>query len=292
MRGRIINGLKLLFTPVALIFLSYFAWQSRGELAELLVNASLEYLLLSAIIWGLLHALSPVLAVLVFSACGSKVSWQQAFATHAARLPARYLPGGIWHTVGRVMDYREQGVAPRHLSAFVILENVLAAAVTLAVGGAIVFSMRGTDAIGTVAGLASIAGIIAVPVMAVMLNSRVLQKPDHLSPGALLQSLMTVALFWVGATCAFLLYLNAFPASTGTYSAIEMGGIYLFSWGVGFLSIFAPQGIGVFELVASELMEGPIGFMGLAALIAGFRVVVLVADIVVWLIYLISRRTD
>jgi hypothetical protein len=64
-----------------------------------------------------------------------------------------------------------------------------------------------------------------------------------------------------------------------------MGGIYLFSWGVGFLSIFAPQGLGVFELVASELLKGSIGFMGLAALIGGFRAVVLVADLVVWCAY-------
>ena len=71
-----------------------------------------------------------------------------------------------------------------------------------------------------------------------------------------------------------------------------MAGVYLFSWGVGFIAIIAPQGIGVFELVASELMDGPIGFMGLAALIAGFRVVVLVADILVWLVYQVMRRAD
>ena len=105
--------------------------------------------------------------------------------------------------------------------------------------------------------------------------------------GALLVSFLTS-----GATLAFLLYLNAFPASTGDFSSVEMGGIYLFSWGIGFVSIFAPQGIGVFEFVASELMGGPIGFMGLAALIAGFRVVVLAADVVVWLIYQAMRRRD
>lgn len=292
MRSKIVRFLKLLFTPVAFAFLLYFAWQSREELVQILSNAKLAYLFLAAIVWAVLHAVSPVFAVVVFKACGSNVSWRQAFETHAARLPARYLPGGIWHTVGRVMDYREQGVADRHLSVFVILENGLAAAVTLAVGGAIVFGMRGTDALGTLAGLASLAGVIGIPAMAWMINARVLQRPDRLSAGALLASTLSTAIFWIGATCAFLLYLNAFPASTGAYSAVEMGGIYLFSWGVGFLAIFAPQGIGVFELVASELMAGPIGFMGLAALIAGFRVVVLFADLAVWLIYLVSRRRD
>jgi hypothetical protein len=289
-QSKIISGLKLLFTPLAFAFLLYFAWKSKGELAELISNASLAYLCLAVVVWGLLHAISPVLAVIVLNACGSRVSWQQAFATHAARLPARYLPGGIWHTVGRVMDYREQGVAARHLSAFVILENGLAAAVTLIIGGGIVFAIRGTDSLGSIAGLASVASIVALPVIVTILNARVLQRPNRLSPMAYLKSFLVLTVFWIGAALAFLLYLNAFPVSTGAYSNIEMGGIYLFSWGVGFLAIFAPQGIGVFEFVASELMRGPIGFMGFAALIAGFRVVVLVADLFVWLIYQGTRQ--
>lgn len=292
MKGRIINGLKLLFTPLAFAFLLYFAWQSRDQLATLMANASWPHLGLAALVWAALHALSPLLAVLVFAACGSKVSWRQAFATHSARLPARYLPGGIWHTVGRVMDYREQGVAARHLSVFVILENGLAATITLAIGGAIVFSMRGADPIGSIALMASLAGIAALPLLAWSVNRKVLQSPDRMSFLAFAKSTATVIVFWLGATLAFLLYLHAFPDSTGAYTDLEMSGIYLFSWGVGFISIFAPQGIGVFEVVASELMESPIGFMGLAALIAGFRVVVLIADIAIWLVYQISRRAS
>lgn len=291
MKNKIVRVLKLLFTPVAFAFLVYFAWQSRAELAELISNASLVHLGLAAIVWALLHALSPVFAVVVFAAFGSEVSWRQAFTTHAARLPARYLPGGVWHTVGRVMDYREQGVAARHLSAFVLLENGLAAAITLAVGGAIVFSMRGADTVGLIAAAASLAGIVALPLMALAINSRVLQRPDRMPVAAMFKSAAIMGVFWLGATAAFLFYLTAFPASTGDYSLFEMAGIYLFSWGVGFVSIFAPQGIGVFEVVASELMDGPIGLMGLAALIAGFRVVVLVADVAVWLIYQATRHS-
>ncbi len=291
LKNKIVNGLKLLFTPIAFAFLLYFAWQSRDTLADLLSSASLFHLGFATVLWMVLHTLSPLLAIIVLNACGSRVSWRQAFTTHAARLPARYLPGGIWHTVGRVIDYREQGVSARHLSAFVILENGLAAAITLAVGGAIVFSMRGTDVLGSIAGVAAAAAIVAMFAMAHLLNARVLQQPDQLSLGAYLKSIVAVVVFWAGATLAFLLYLSAFPDSGSNYSAVEMAGIYLFSWGVGFISVFAPQGIGVFEFVASELMSSPIGFMGLAALIAGFRVVVLVSDLIVWLIYQLVRRT-
>ncbi len=281
----VLGWAKALFTPVAFAFLAYFAWQGRDVLVTVLGEASLPLLGLAAIVWSLLHLLSPVFAVFVLGACGSEVAWWQAFSTHAARLPARYAPGGIWHTVGRIMDYHQRGVRPRHLAAFVLLENGLAAAVTLAVGGAIVFVTRGPDTLGVIAALSSLGGVVALPILRILLNARILRRPDHLSLSAYASGVGVVAIFWVGATIAFLLYLNAFPSSTGGNSQVEMGGIYLFSWGVGFLSIFAPQGLGVFELVASELLEGSIGFMELAALIGGFRVVVLVADLIVWCAY-------
>ena len=281
----VLGWAKALFTPVSFAFLAYFAWQARDVLVTVVSEASLPLVGLATIVWALLHLLSPVLAVFVLGACGSDISWWQAFSTHAARLPARYAPGGIWHTVGRVMDYHQRGVRPRHLAVFVLIENGLAAAVTLAVGGAVVFVTRGPDALGVIAALSSLGGMVALPIIWIVLNARILQRPDHLSLPAYASGIGVVTIFWLGATVAFLLYLNAFPSSTGEHSQVEMGGIYLFSWGVGFLSIFAPQGLGVFELVASELLKGSIGFMGLAALIGGFRAVVLVADLVVWCAY-------
>jgi hypothetical protein len=274
-----------MFTPVAFAFLAFFAWQGRDVLVTVVGQASLPLLGSAAIVWALLHLLSPVLAVLVLGACGADVTWRQAFSTHAARLPARYAPGGIWHTVGRVMDYHQRGVKPRHLAAFVLLENGLAAAVTIAVGGAVVFATRGPDTLGVIAALSSLASVVALPIIWIVLNARILRRPDYLSLSAYASAMGIVAVFWVGAAISFLLYLNAFPSSTGGYSQVEMGGIYLFSWGIGFLSIFAPQGLGVFEVVASELLTGNIGFMELAALIGGFRVVVLVADLAVWCAY-------
>ena len=290
MNNKLVNALKVLFTPLALAFLFYVAWVSRAELVDLFRTASSSHLIAAVLLWGVMHALSPLVATMIFRECGSTVSWRQALTIHAARLPARYLPGGIWHTVGRVMDYREQGIAARHISVFVALENGLAAAVTLTIGGAIVFCTRGPDDVGVIAAIGSVIGVVGVLMLLPLVNKKILQGEDRFSVAAFAKSTLLVLLFWGGAATAFLLYINAFPAATGDYSNIELAGIYLFSWGVGFVAIFAPQGIGVFELVASELAASPIGLIGFAALIAGFRVIVLLADIAFWLIYTIVNR--
>jgi glycosyltransferase 2 family protein len=285
MTKTILGWAKLIFTPVALGFLTYFVWLSRHELSSLLSEASLSLLAAALFAWCLFNLATPLLALILLGACGSKVSWWQSFSTHAARLPARYVPGGVWHTVGRVMDYRQAGVARRHLTSFVVMENGLAAAVAMAVGGAAVFVSHSSGVWGNVAGVSSLAGVIAIPVMWVLVNRSILTRPDRITLAKYGSAVGVMTVLWGLATSAFLLYLNAFPYTFGDHTQVEMGGIYLFSWGVGFLSIFAPQGIGVFEMISSELTQSAIGFAGFAALIGGFRLVVLTADLVVWIVY-------
>lgn len=287
-RGILLGWAKALFTPVALAFLAWFVWQSRSELADVVSQASAAYLAIAVVAWCALHLLLPVFAITVLGGCGSSVSWWQAFSTHAGRLPARYLPGGVWHTVGRVMDYHELAVKPRHLGVFVLLENGLSAAVSLCIGGAIVSLTREPGTVSSIAILSSLLGLVALIALPYIANTRVLQGGERFPAAAYARAVGVILLFWVGASASFLSYIGAFPGDG--YSVIEIAGIYLFSWGIGFVAVFAPQGIGVFEVVASELLDSPIGFMGLAALIAGFRVVVLVADLLTWSVYQLLRR--
>jgi hypothetical protein len=88
--------------------------------------------------------------------------------------------------------------------------------------------------------------------------------------------------FWTIAATAFLAYWRAFPGAGA--SALEVAGTYLVAWAAGFASVFAPQGLGVFEAVAAVFLDGGLGFAGAAALVAGFRLVLLVADLLAWLV--------
>lgn len=277
-RDVVLRWAKRLFTPIAVAFLVYFAWHSRDVLVSLIEQASVGKLVIAAVIWGALHLFMPVLAVVILRGAGADISWRQAFATHVERLPARYVPGGVWHTVGRVMDYHEQGVESKHLTVFVVLENGLAAAFTLAVGGAILWASNVTGGLGALVPIGCLAGMAGLFALHYFTRT--------ISTGTYLKALGVTAVFWLIATAAFITYLGAFPLNGNVVTdTLVNAGVYLFSWGVGFLAVFAPQGIGVFEAVASDLIGSPIGFMGFAALIAGFRVVVMVADFATWGLY-------
>lgn len=279
---RAVEGLKLLFTPLAAAFLLFFGWRARDVLAMIFGHANPGYLALSALLWVILHFMAPVIPTLIFRACGSEMRYAKAFQIYARRLPGRYLPGGIWHTVGRVVDFHDHGVKPRHLTAYVFLETLFPAMVTFLLGGmglGLLHGLQGWGLIGTAAAAGAAAALVVTPVL---INGRFIKAPERLPLKAYLTAVAVLCLYWVIAAVAFVCYVGAFPLAASGVSGLAVGITYLFSWGVGYIAVFAPQGIGIFELVAGKLLSAPLSLGGLAALLAGFRLVILVADVIVW----------
>lgn len=287
--SRALYWVKLLFTPLALLFLILAAWHSIGTLSAVINNAGYGYLFSAILIWMLAHFLAPVFTLIALSACGSSVSYLMAFNTHVGRLPARYLPGGIWHTVARVSDLHSIGIPSSHLTTFIILENTIALSTSFVLGGMAVAWYQEPSILRIFALTAAIGGASALLLCPYMINRWILKSPDHLSIKSFLKAISMAIIFWLITTSAFLSYLTAFPGVTHNGSFIEIGGTYLFSWGVGFIAVFAPQGIGIFEAVAADILHSPLSLGSLAVLIAGFRLIILSADILTWVMWVISK---
>ena len=284
-----LDWVKFFFTPLALAFLLYFAWQSRQSLITVIQNARAVYLAFAIISWTSLHFISPVFVRMILTACGSPMNYRIAFNAHTRNLPARYLPGGVWHTVGRVADFHAHGVKPSQLAAFFFLENLLAAAVTLTAGGASVWYFRGLDRWGSIGALGMLGGIIGLMLAPAIVNWRILKGPDRLPIIIYAKGVGVTAIFWLIAAMAFIFYINSFPLALNRPSIAEIGGTYLFSWGIGYITIFAPQGIGVFETVAGGMLTSPISLCGVVTVVAGFRLIVLLADVIGWGVYRIMK---
>ena len=85
-----------------------------------------------------------------------------------------------------------------------------------------------------------------------------------------------MAAFWLWSALTFTIYLRAFPVADA-YSTVDVIGGFLFAWGVGFLALVAPQGIGVFEVTLAALL-GSDDLTTTAFMIGGYRLVILVRD--------------
>lgn len=277
-----ISLVKWLFTPLALAFLLTAIWQSRLLLRETLVQSFSAYLIFAVIMWMLVHLLSPVLVSVILNACGTKVCYRQTLELHLRNLPARYIPGGIWHTVARIGGLRQIGVPPRLLSSFVVLENLIAVGTALTAGGIVVGFHQQDGIWQSFAFLAAGISLIILVLCPVMVNRFILKNAGRIGYRRFLSLILVSSISWLFAATSFLLFLSALPNSYPTYAWLEIIGAYLFSWGVGFLAIFAPQGVGVFEVVAAAIMPTNLPFHAFIALVAGFRFVVILADMLMW----------
>jgi len=279
----VLKWAKRIFTPLALGFLIYLAWQSGDILATVIANAQPDFLILAVFLLIMVQFVAPASVVMILKACGSSISYKFALKTHINRLPARYLPGGIWHTVGRTMDFYQQGIKPVHLTAFVLLENLFAVSTAFIIGGISVWYFRGiTDLWGKFALLGCLCSVLGLSLAPKILNWQILKSVSQVHYRFYLQTIAIYVSIWITMALAFIAYLSAFPLILGEISMLEVGGTYIFSWGIGFIAIFAPQGIGIFEVVASNMLTVSLSLASIATLIAGFRVIALIADITIW----------
>lgn len=278
--------------PVALGCLAYLAWNGRAVLLEALKRADFAYLSLAAMLWIGAHLMSPLLSVLSLGQAHQPLDYEMAFRIHAQNILARYIPGGVWHTVGRVIDFRDLGVTRRQLTAFVFLENSLAASVTLATGGVVVWCLRGLEGWGRIGALGVLGGTIGLLLSRFIVNRWILRSAEKLLLRTYVLCVAAVGLFWMFAASAFVSYSYAFPGPGVSVPWVLISGGYLLAWGVGFLALFAPQGVGVFELVLASLISDSQSLGTMAVLIAGFRILTLCAELAVWLISRVlgSRR--
>lgn len=275
---------RRLFVPLALLFLALAAYGARDAFGNALAQARPWPLLLTVLAWSLLHLLVPVISWVVLDGLGTGIGYRTALGIHVSRLPARYLPGGIWQTVSRVVDLHALGVSRRQLSVLVAMENIAPLATALGLGGAFALA-AGTTRLPAPAILAT--GVLLAVALPWALRRFLPQAPLPLA--SYLLAAATTLVFWAIAAGVFITYWTAFPAVSleAGYSGIAAS--YLLAWAAGFVAVFAPQGLGVFEAVAGLLLDGTLPLAGMAVMVAGFRATTLAGDGLAYLAGLLVR---
>ena len=284
---RAVAASRWLFGPAALALLAVAGWRSREVFGAVLDRTEPAPLAAAVALWMLAHLLAPWSSTIVLGALDARVRYRDLLAIHVARLPARYLPGGIWHTVSRVMDLHRRGIGRRELTIMVVLENSLPLATAALLGGACL-CIAGNVRWPAVAAVAAAPLVLGAAWIA--LRHRRLRPDGPFGLRPFLAATGASAVFWLLAAASFYSYWCAFPDARASAGALQIVGTYLVAWAAGFASVFAPQGLGVFEAVAAMFLQGGLGFASAAVLVAGFRLVLLAADLLAWLALFVLRR--
>jgi hypothetical protein len=218
---------------------------------------------------------------------GVPLSFKESYRIYNLTQLAKYIPGSIWHFVGRIAIFKERGASAGAIRDALLSEHawVIGSALVLAI---VLVGFASPDFFGLwlqdigadrylgvlTAGLIVISVLAAVLLLVVRSLGRWLWR---LRPTALAVAALVVT--WACLGSAF--WVTLLPFSTEGLSWGYAAGIYCFAYVVGFLVPFAPAGFGVREGVLGFAL---VPFMGLetALLLAGVnRILYILAELLV-----------
>lgn len=264
---------------------AWLVWSRRRQLSDLLDGARPAFLVLAFALGFLQLQLNARFWTAALRALGVTVTLADVQRASARSVLGRYLPGSIWYQVGRSALLARQGVGRAELATVAVLDTALGVVVGGAFGGALLLGSG-----GSLPGLAALTLWCAVLValcsppvvnaVLVLVARRTDNMASRLGWQPFVGLLGRLALFWVGAAAAFLSYLHAFP-EVELPSLVQTAGSFMVAWVIGFLALFAPQGLGVFEAAfATAMTDGRVA--SVAVLVGGYRALLLVRDVVAW----------
>ncbi len=235
-------------------------------------------LLASVAMLGVYYVLYSHSMALIVRALGDPMSGRDAFELNYITALGKYVPGGVWHMVGRFALAPSMGVRRRNIVVSTVFENALGvvSGILVAVVG-LGFGAVETLGIPVWLPVVIVLGMFAMMHPAIFgrimaLGMRLMKVEGEVPQLSTLQLIGQVAyraFAWVVAGAAFLLYRNAIVIdpvnSLGLYA-----GAYAAASVAGLLILFAPGGIGVREAVLTALLTpayGPVvaGTIGLSS---------------------------
>lgn len=211
------------------------------------------------------------LAVFVIAEVGYAAAWPltlgrvghsvppvTAGATFLVTQTAKFVPGSVWHAVGRVGTADRLGVPKRVVAGSLALEMAASVAAAVAIAGAMgAIAPLVFDDVGPWLRTAEVAGALgaaaAVAAAGRHVGARIAARP-LLSSGSYGVVVAWHVVVWVGYGLAAGLLARGLGAEL-----VPTIGAFAISWVVGFLVVGAPAGLGVREAVMTAALTPTAG---------------------------------
>lgn len=234
---------------LALVFAGglYYVIRNYDTLGPQLRSISPLRLILAIVLLVVVKLLLVELSRRSVTVSGADIGLQRMFVINSVSQLAKYLPGGIWHFVGRAGYYRTDRLGLRTITNAIFVENVWLVVSAMAVG-ALAFVLHRADAAQASAqvAVASAAWLALVIAMFKVFQRRV--NWLHLLEVMALQIVV-----WALSGVSFWVLMD--DGQVPVLLAISSFGM---AWALGYLAVFAPGGIGVREAVLVILLTGTI----------------------------------
>lgn len=264
---------KSVYLPAAFILVAVLVYRFYGQLLELFASHSTVDFVSMVALASTVHFFSALSYYYILKGTLSKPILDVGYVLNLqfSKLPARYLPGGVWHSAGKVSDLSDIGYKKQELAKVFLKEVVVNWGAAL--GAFIIFSVLKNDV------------IIALVVFSVLMISIYFVSFNFVN---FHKAFFVFIPVWMIYGSAFYIYIQPIDEFVGI-SYIAVIGDYSLSALIGFLAVFAPQGVGVSEFSFLYLQGITADFEVVVTYLVAFRCIVLLGDIVAYLVFMLLK---
>jgi glycosyltransferase 2 family protein len=277
---RLLALTQRVFLVGALLAIGVYLFRHADSLRPLLNARVVLHMAGGALVLAALHPLIGIAFFQLQRFNGIRIDLLTSLGVYMRRIPARYLPGGIWHSVARYADMKfDAGVDVHALRRLFLLETMLVVVSGLLACGIGIAVFSPQSPVFVFAALQGAAGAAAASIAVALAWRRAWKR---LGLGAAL-----FLLIWPATGGAFALIAQPL---LGTCAAPTIVSTYLVAAVQGYVAIFAPQGWGVAEASYALLEPCQVGVPSVVAGFLLFRISAIAGDIVGYAAWTVVAR--
>ncbi len=244
-------------------FFGYYLYKSWSKLPEYSWHFNYGYLALSAFFILLMFFLTAYLYHIIIRQSGARLDFKKVAIVRLLCEIGKYVPGKVWVVLGRFYFFKRYGISKAQVLVSIAVEML---AMTLA--GFFAFALT-LPFWRDISGLHSLFAFLAViPLLLAAIHPKVINFGLMLIEKIFKKNVMRIGIGYVGMAKNILLYMgywlayglgvalfihSAYPL--GTMGIVQVIGIHAISWVIGYVTLFAPGGIGVREGIMAYMLS-------------------------------------
>lgn len=292
-KKKILGIAKWLWLVLVLAAAGYYFYRNRDQVINLVNQISAWRIILSLVLLLIGKLFIVLLVHFSVNAEGWHPRYFETLGVYGLSSLGKYIPGGVWHFVGRFGVYKVNGLSAKAATRAMVLENIWLLGSAVATGVIGVFLTR-FDLISSRLNLpnhqwlAVLFTLLALGIWLLILYfvhkiMRRYTKED-------LPTVFTVTavglVLWTFIGGSFFIMFQGFSASA---APLFIGG-YAVSWAVGYIAVFAPGGLGIREAVLAFVFSNITSVELIAVYAAMNRIIWVIAEVLFGLIGMAQKK--
>lgn len=292
MKRHLIILFKWAWIAAVFIFIAFFIHNNYYELKESLKQIHIYYICLSFLCIFIAKILLTIFMHCVIQSIGQKMSLASCFRVYNISQLGKYLPGNIWHFVGKAAAYKNRGFTATNIKEALIVENVWLVFSAFAFGLVVIIIFEFDllrDLISAHQNYFLVLIIIAP--LTVLLASKLLRIDfRQIVSNYRLSTKITIIQFFIWIFLGLGFGVLIIPFISENTSLFMVTGLYAMAYSIGFVTPFAPAGIGIREgiLALGLLPHIPVEVVLLVS--AANRLVYLMVELVLAAVSQVGRH--